>query len=1179
MMKYRILLIVILGILFACKTVKISEVKDWSQEEQQLKKAQEWIQLASIEYQKKNYPKAIELAQKSLNEFVTFDGYYIIGSSYYQLNLFDKGLENLLKAEKIKPNYEQLLLTLGLLYHSQQNYDLAISKFNRLLEIRPKDPVYAYRLGLAYKEKKEYSKAIEFLEMANQNQFTYRENVLLNLGDIYFELKDYEKSKFYYEELEKIKPNQEDIKESKSQLEIAVYLEKGNHAFKNKQYQLAEEAYQKIVQLKPKEKVGYLQLGILFLEIKDFSRAIENFLTALKIKKDKETYSYLCRAYLEVNDFTNFESCIKNSLVLYPDNENLLNLEALYYKKIGNYKRSISLLNQVLAKNSNSLPTRKNLYLIYLERGDFFSAKQQLDKIKEIDKTNLDFWKEEEQKLEAFEYLQKGNHLMRNRQYMAAKQEFLKALNLYKHPSIYIAMGDVNIKIGNLKEAETHYQRAKNSEIVSIFAYEKLLDFYKNYKRNFEYNQLKNEITQKSTQNIQMGLLYVNLLIKNKEYKEALKFLSDLDKKYKNNLAIQRNIAFVYYLQSVEANHNQNFDLAMQLLKKAISYHPENELYKSSLETLKDNIENKSLLPELEKAEKLYLSGKYIEAKKEFQNLYSKWKKPLILVRLAEIEFYMGNPYEGRKILESALKDKPKDVTLLEALYTRLIELNQLDEAEKGFKEILSMNEEAYYSYYKLGIIELLRRNYKESISYFDDSILFAPDFLPAKIAKGIAYYYLKDINMAKSIFEETAKQKGFGQELSMLNLALVYLNQDKNSEARKEIKKLIQLFPEYADAYYHLAYIEYEDKNFLEAEKLLLKAIELQKRDDYYYALITLYKPIDSKKSELKKVVREFLQAFPKSTYYDKVKAIFLELKDTKEFLEASYENPFPNYNVLFFDNHALFYNNQELISIQKNSNKIQYHLKYQDMIDLHVDHFLWIVGSNYIRANDFLTGAEILYRKTDQTNCKVLQVNPVFIILQTRTNCKDVDSLSLLYDSVVFPIKKKNVFLYLNQIYFWEKNQIFLLDIQNNSQKLVYEFSDDIEGVSEQGEFLYIILKNKIQILQKSQKEQEVNRDFNKEYRFSKELLIELIRENDSIKKVQIYNVKSHSKSEHAIDLYENQSKYFFAMDNNLILFVDRNYNLNYWQSSDSFTKKIEKKIIADFKQWKDKIITFNY
>jgi len=270
MKVYKIILYIFVFVsIFYCKTIEYKDIKKLEIENYEKKvRAGDLIKQAFFYYQKKDYLKSIEFADQSLKEFILFDGYYIKGMSYYQLGDFPNGLKNLLLAEQIQPNQEQLLLTLGLIYSSQKQYEQAILRFEKLLTLNPNDPYYLYRLGLTYKEIQQYERAIPYLEKADQKEFPYRNNVLLLLGDIYFELKDFQKSEYYYNELEKLNPNSEEVKNSKTQSKVAYFIEEGNKSFKNKKYLEAENHFKQVIQLIPNRSVGYFQLGLVYLETK-----------------------------------------------------------------------------------------------------------------------------------------------------------------------------------------------------------------------------------------------------------------------------------------------------------------------------------------------------------------------------------------------------------------------------------------------------------------------------------------------------------------------------------------------------------------------------------------------------------------------------------------------------------------------------------------------------------------------------------------------------------------------------------------------------------------------------------------------------------------------------------------------------------------------------------------------
>ncbi|GIX42502.1 MAG: hypothetical protein KatS3mg129_2235 [Leptospiraceae bacterium] len=1178
---YYIILLFYLNVFYQCKTTSINEYKTLEIQYNDKKfKAQNFIKQASYYYQKKAYQKAIEYAKLSLNEFILFDGYYLIGMSYYQLNDFENGLESLLLAEKINPEHEQLLLTLGLIYSSLNQYEEALKRFEKLITIKPDDPYYLYRLGLTFKEMQKYEKAIYYLEKANKENFKYRNNVLLLLGDIYFELKEYDRSEYYYSELEKLKPDSKEVRNSKTQVKVAYYLEKGNNAFKNKKFKEAEENFKQIIQLRPESSIGYFQLGILYLELKNYDQAISNFKKALEISKDLDHFLYLCRTYLETSQFYNSLSCIKTGLQLYPSDEKLLNLLALYFKQTGNYKKSISILNRILSKNQNSLNTHKNLYLIYLEMGNLEKSKYHLEIIKNLD-TNKDFWEKENTKLDALTLIKKGNQYLKNHQYNQAKKLYYKALAIYKHPEVYLAIGDLYQKLRNYKYAESNYYNALKISNDNIYAYEKLLDLYKkiNYRK---YKNLKSNIINKSKNNLSFGILYIKLLIQENNLKEALLINQKLLTKYPDSYIVKKQLAYNYYLMSLEENKNKRFQNALSYVQKALKLEPENLLYKNSKEIIQNNIKYKALVEELEKAEQLYFKEEYKKAKEIYFNIYQKWKKPLILVRLAEIEFYLGNEVEGYRLLENALKEKPKEIYVLEALYTRLLELNKLEEAEKGFKEILSIKEDAYYSYYKLGIIKLIKKEYYEALSYFEDAIIYNPDFLPSKIGYGLALYFLKDLKRSEEVFREISQQNGFGREIAILNLSLIYFNQNDNQKAKKELLYLIKQFPEYSDAYYHLAYIEYENRNFLEAERLLKKAISLQKRDVYFWALIKFYKETGIKSDELKQYCMMFLQTYPTSKFYFKVKNIYNELTNNQPFFEYTYTGNLKDYNILPYDNRLIFYNEKEIISIEMNTEKIFFHLNETDIKKVDLNQFLWIIQKNQIKAIDPFSGIEIWNRRFSYTICNVYNILPDLVLLISKTDCKK--DLFLYYNDQIIKLEKPLISLWGNNLIFKKGNDIALMNFNTFIEKQNLEPERQFQF--EKGEEILDFELNSNYFLIRTNKNIYVlNKDF---YLTYKESLNDnyLYRLNQNYL-VQFQNHKDLWKL-NLLDLSMEKKYYFYSIDidvlnhnlNNVLLqneqifYIDSEYNLN----NINLNQK-EKKVFKELQKFRKGIVKFHY
>ncbi len=1188
---YKIFLIIHLFIFTLCRTTETTLIKKIEIESNQnIVLANQFLKEANFNYQKQNYRNAIELAQKALNYHVTFEGYYLIGMSYFQLNDIQNGLEHLLIAEKIQPTHEQLLLTLGLIFSSRSEYEEALSRFEKLHLQNPKDPTYLYRLGLTYKEMKEYPKAIEYLEKAHQENFKYKDNVILLLGDIYFELNDYEKSEYYYNQLELLKPDSEYVKSNKKQLQISKLLEQGNLSFKNKRYLEAEKYYLEITKLEPKKAIGYVQLGILYTEMKNYNKAIENFKKALEINKSVEHYAYLCKSYIDNYDINSAKTCLQESKKLYPRNELILNLEAIYFKSTGNPRKAISVLNEVLTINSKNINAYKNLYLIYMELEDVKNAEQSLNQLLQIDKENRSFWEIEKKKLESLKFVFSGDEFLKKNNFNKANQEYQKALSLYKLPRVYISLGDLNYKMRNYKLAEENYKTAIKLSNESWFSYQKLLNFYKNTNQT-KYDALKNEIYNKSKIHPQLLILYTEILILENNLKEALNLNQTIEKSGKNQEIAKRNLGKIYYHFALQENKKKNYKLALEHINKALIYEPLNELYLQSKSIIEENIKYSSYISTLEKAEEFFSKEDYNNAKKLYEEVLKHWNKPLILVRLAEIEFYSGNDIKGLKLLENALKNKPHEIPVLEALYNRMLEIGKIQEAEEGFMKIITIKEDAYYSYYKLGIISLLKKNYKNSLNYFDDAILFNKDFLPAKIGKGIAYYYLNELDRAQSLFVEVSKEKGFTSEIAMLNLAIIYLNKNEMNQAKMELRRIIKLFPTFSDAYYHLAYIEYENKNYPEAEKLLVDAIALQKKDLYYWGLIKVYQ--EYRKEKLIEVAEHFIRTYPSSPFYEKVKELYVNSRGSKQFFEISYSKSIQDYNIIPYGDKFILYNEKEIISIQKNSEKILYHLKIPQIKNIFLDHYLWIQTNDTLKILDLETGIEIANKKWNEI-CSVYQVQPQVILTYSNSNCSKEKYLSINQSS--FLINFDLIEVNSSYIYFKKENKVYLINLNIlgniNIEKIDDEFlskyqrllidlqNNNIKNILRNNYFYVFLTENKSYVVYNDVIiEENLVQDIDYRIKLKDEYIMYLKGNNDytflRVYKFNFQNQKIEEIVNEDIDLFKNDLRYI-NLYGNQIFYINQNKELCYF---DINKKPLSINKFEGINQFRNGIITFHY
>ena len=138
-----------------------------------------------------------------------------------------------------KPYYAELLYFQGLRHTVDQEYDLALVKFDQAYRFNPYDGKNLHALGGTYYNLKNYEKAEELLVKAKH--YLTDVNTFYNLGLVY------------------------------SQIDL---------------YIKAEEEYKQAVYLDPKFTKGYHYLGLLYFQQKDYNKAIEQWGKLLEIESD-----------------------------------------------------------------------------------------------------------------------------------------------------------------------------------------------------------------------------------------------------------------------------------------------------------------------------------------------------------------------------------------------------------------------------------------------------------------------------------------------------------------------------------------------------------------------------------------------------------------------------------------------------------------------------------------------------------------------------------------------------------------------------------------------------------------------------------------------------------------------------------------------------------------------------
>jgi len=163
-------------------------------------KAQLYLQLSSDMFAQRNYSKALEYCNQSLEENPDFAAAYNhLGIIFMETKRFTKSEEAFKKALAIQPKYPEVYNNLGVLMNRQERFYEAIQSLNQAIQsdnyVTPENSFtnlgYSYfRLGKLPQAKAYHQKALDILPdfcLANKN-----------MGDVFAKEKKYSKSVEYY---------------------------------------------------------------------------------------------------------------------------------------------------------------------------------------------------------------------------------------------------------------------------------------------------------------------------------------------------------------------------------------------------------------------------------------------------------------------------------------------------------------------------------------------------------------------------------------------------------------------------------------------------------------------------------------------------------------------------------------------------------------------------------------------------------------------------------------------------------------------------------------------------------------------------------------------------------------------------------------------------------------------
>ena len=152
-------------------------------------------------------------------------------------------------------------------------------------------------------------------------------------------------------------------------------IDKGNWAFKNRDFNRALQAYRAAIEIKPDSSETQLKIAEIHFQRQEYEKARDAFAALLKLDaRNVSARNYLGYIHENLNNYEGAAQAYEAALKLDPRNLYTLNHLGLAYKQLQRLDEAEAVLRQALALDpkstrSESKNTHNYLALIYLERG------------------------------------------------------------------------------------------------------------------------------------------------------------------------------------------------------------------------------------------------------------------------------------------------------------------------------------------------------------------------------------------------------------------------------------------------------------------------------------------------------------------------------------------------------------------------------------------------------------------------------------------------------------------------------------------------------------------------------------------------------------------------------------------------------------------------------------------
>ncbi|MBN1970861.1 MAG: tetratricopeptide repeat protein [Candidatus Delongbacteria bacterium] len=503
------------------------------------------------------------------------------GNALLSLKKYEEAIKDFSKLINFGKGSKTIFLTRGLCYTNILEFKNAVDDFDKVLDTDPSNCEALLNRGLAHLNTGNLQKGI--IDLENYLKSNDDTKVKLQLANAFYENKEFDKAKIYYEELLESYNNNFSIHQN---LAECLSIEKN--------FSESIKHLDKAIQIGEKSKIDkeilsnlILQKAIVYLNSGNDKKAFEEFKKAENLTEDKSNV-YVSRGvhYFKIEDYNNAISDFNHVLESDPNNIDVLEKLFISEKKLDHTENALDLCDKILKIDNNKAEFTLHKANLYFSKKDYSNASLSYS----------DYHSKIEGTSES--YLNSSISYFENGEYNKSLEEIGKAINLDKNCSnLYLARTKIYNKLNDFDNMLKDYRTALDLDpensialknygnilfysgnlIEASIVFKKLVKIdpanseYHYRKADIEFNQ-KNNIAAKAS----IGKAIERNNIKHEYYKlhsEILFRLGELDNaidQINNAINLDGNISDYYRIRAELLLKKNDLKKAMLDIDKAI---------------------------------------------------------------------------------------------------------------------------------------------------------------------------------------------------------------------------------------------------------------------------------------------------------------------------------------------------------------------------------------------------------------------------------------------------------------------------------------------------------------------------------------------------------------------------------------------------------------------------------